>query len=256
MRSVSGLAILLLSMAPATALAGYADLADLALSSPVVVRATIVRSEVVPAREAPGLAAGKARLLVSAQLTGVVISPAPLPANLSWLWDTPLDVRGKAPKLKNVDVLAFVAAPGPDGSTRLVGANGQRPFDATEDTTIRKIIAEAQSGKVPVFTGVANGFHADGTVPGESESQFFLTTAGGGTVTMVVTARPGEPRRVTVARGDIIDESAAPVKRDTLLWYRLACYLPRSLPAGGDPALAGDYQAALAALGLCGRTGN
>jgi hypothetical protein len=94
-------------------------------------------------------------------------------------------------------------------------------------------------------------------VPGESESQFFLTAADGKGLTMVVTTRPGQARRIAMARGDVIDESAMVVKPDTLLRYRLACFLPAQLPmaaGGADPALAGDWHAAIAALGSCGRT--
>ena len=96
---------------------------------------------------------------------------------------------------------------------------------------------------------------------GEAESQFFLTTADGKGVTLVVTTRPGEAKRVTVASGDVIDESAAPVRRDTLLWYRLACTLPAVLPPavaarpGGGPALTADYAAARVSLGPCDRMG-
>jgi hypothetical protein len=110
---------------------------------------------------------------------------------------------------------------------------------------------------VPVIRGVSNGFRADGTVPGESESQFFLATADGKPATLVVQNRPGEQRRVLIARGDIIDESAERVKPGTLLWYRLACFLPARLPAaagGSDAGLAKDWRDALASLGPCGRT--
>jgi hypothetical protein len=74
----------------------------------------------------------------------------------------------------------------------------------------------------------------------------------------VVTTRPGAPRKVAVSRGDVIDESAAPVRPGSLLWYRLACSLPATLPAqagGDDPALAADWAAAMASLGACERSG-
>jgi hypothetical protein len=61
-----------------------------------------------------------------------------------------------------------------------------------------------------------------------------------------------------VAQGDIIDESAIRVQPGTLLWYRLACFLPGTLPAaagGNDPALAKDWRDAMTSLGPCGRTG-
>jgi hypothetical protein len=258
MRRLAGLllSVILLSAQPAEA--GYADLADLALAAPVIAHATVTKAEGLSEKEAPGIPAGRARLLVSARVGTVLVAPADVPADLSWIWDAPLDARGKAPKPKGLDALVFLGPVAADGKTRLIAGNAQRPYDPAEEATVRAILAEQRSGHVPVFTGVANGFHTAGTVPAEGESQFFLTTAGGGTVTMVVTTRPGEPRRVAVARGDIIDESAAPVKRDTLLWYRLACSLPRTLPSGigsGDAALAGDYAAAIATLGPCGRTG-
>jgi hypothetical protein len=63
-------------------------------------------------------------------------------------------------------------------------------------------------------------------------------------------------RRVTVARGDVIDESATSVKPGSLLWYRLACALPATLPdaaGGNDPELAADWSAAIASLGPCQR---
>ena len=53
-----------------------------------------------------------------------------------------------------------------------------------------------------------------------------------------------------------IDEAAGGVAKETLLWYRLACFLPRVLPgeASGDAALAADYAFVLQVLGPCGRT--
>ena len=61
---------------------------------------------------------------------------------------------------------------------------------------------------------------------------------------------------------EIVDESAAAPKPQTLLWYRLACSLPRSLPpqslADSDTenaaAAAADYRFILEQLGACGRT--
>ena len=154
-------------------------------------------------------------------------------------------------------MLAFLAAPAADGKTRLIAGAGQQPATPELEAQVRAIATEARSGDAPAITGIANGFRADGTVPGESETQFFLNTADGKGMTMVVTRKPGEALKVAVSRGDVIDESAASVKPRTLLWYRLACTAPAKLPAaagGSDPALAADWQAALQALGPCGRT--
>ncbi len=253
-------AVLFLSFAmlpvPAQAAPGYADLADLTLAAPVIVRATIARAERIADKDSPGLAPGRARLLISAAVDASLVAPGAIPATLQWLWDAPLDARGKAPKPKGQPVLAWLAVPAADGKTQLITRDAQQPWDTALETRTRAIAIEARSGSVPVVTGVSNGFRADGTVPGESESQFFLSTRTGRGLTMIVTAKPGQARNVAVSTGDVIDESAATVKAGTLLQYRLACTLPATLPAaagGGDPALAADWQAALAAIGPCGR---
>jgi hypothetical protein len=247
--------------APATVssdrLAGFADTAELALAAPVIVRATITRTNRLGDKAAPDVAAGRARLLVTASISNVLVAPGPLGGTIQYLWDAPLDSRGRPPSTKGLDILAFLDAPKESGSTRLISRRAQQPWDSTLADTVRAVVAEQRSGNVPIIRGVSNGFRADGTVPGESESQFFLATADGKPATLVVQNRPGEVRRVLVARGEIIDESAERVRPGTLLWYRLACFLPARLPAaagGGDPALAKDWRDALASLGACGKT--
>lgn len=246
---------------PPTPALAFADIADLSLAAPTIVRATIGSTSRIADKEAPGLAPGRARLLVTANVDAALVAPGAVPAVLSFLWDAPLDARGRPPRPRAVPVLIWAATPAADGAARLVSRAGLQPWDAATEARIRTIIAASRSGEVPQFTGVANGFRETGNLPGESESQFFLTTAGagggsGGTVAMVVTRRPGERLRVAIARGDVIDDSAAPVRPESLLQYRLACFLPPKLPAGAgaDAALAADWQAALAAIGPCGRT--
>ena len=243
-------------------LASFADTAELALAAPVIVRGTIKKIARISGKAAPDVAAGRARLLVTLAVSNLLIAPAGIGATLQYLWDAPLDSRGRPPQARGMDVLAFVTMPGADGSTRLASRRGQQAWDPALADRVRAVVSDQRAGKVPAFRGVSNGFRADGTVPGESESQFFLTTADGKQATLVVQNRPGEVRRVLVARGDIIDESAERVLPGTLLWYRLACFLPANLPAAagsGDPALAPalakDWRDALASLGPCGKTG-
>lgn len=240
---------------PESAPLGFADVADLTLSAPFIARASIVSTQQVPNKAAAGLRAGRARLLVTARTEAVLVASSAVPATLSWLWDVPLDARGKVPRPRGVPVMLWAANPDADGQTRLVGLAGQQPWSEQLEVAVRALAIAARNREVPEFTGVANGFRADGSVPGESESQFFLTTAGGGTAALVVMTRPGEPRRVAIARGDVIDDSATPVRAGTLLQYRLACFLPRQLPAetAGDAALAEDWRAALTAIGPCDR---
>lgn len=249
-------AVAALSSSAACAEPGYVDLVDLTAAAPVIVQATIARAERLSDRDSPGLAKGHARLLVTAAVEAAIVAPAAIPAQLAWLWDAPLDARGKLAKRKNLAVLAWIAVPTPDGKTRLLAPNAQQAWTLALDAQVRAIATQVKSGEAPVITGVTNGFRADGTVAGESESQFFLAAADGGGATMVVTTRPGTPRRVALSRGDVIDESAAPVRPNTLLWYRLVCTLPATLPSaagGADPALAADWAAAIASLGPCER---
>lgn len=232
----------------------YARLADMVLRSPVIVRATIIKTERISARNAPGLAAGKARLLVSADVEAALVAPGPVPPRLSWLLDVPLDAKGRVPQLRGQSVLASLDVPDAEGRTRLTGPAAQRPWNESVEARVRAIATEARSGTVPEVTSVTNGFRVEGTLPGESESQFFLSTRQGKPLTLVMLERPGQARSITISSGDIIDESASSIKPETLLWYRLACTLPASLPAsagGKDIALANAWAGIIASLGPC-----
>ena len=246
---------LLAATLPANA-TSFADLAALSLAAPVVVRATVTRAERLGRRDAPDVAAGNARLLVTAATTAAIAAPGEVPPRLTYLVDVPLDARGRPPKLTGGDVLLFVRPGAAPDQVVLVAAQGVVPWSAAADGTVRSVLTAARRGDAPVVTGVTSAFRVPGAVPGEAESQFFLSTRDGKPVSLVVLTRPGEGRRLTVATGDVIDDAAKPVPRDTLLWYRLACGLPRTLPANVDagPDVADDYRFVLSSLGPCGRT--
>ncbi|WP_419814613.1 hypothetical protein [Glacieibacterium sp.] len=241
----------------ATTVPTYADLVSLTLGSPVIVRATIIKAERLGNKDAPDVAAGRARLLMTAQINAALIAPDAVPAMISYLVELPLDARGKVPKAKGAAVLLFLRPSERPGQYSLVRAAAQLDADAQVEATLRTIITEARANTAPNVTGVGNAFRVPGSVPGEAESQFFLTTASGRPVSLVVLSRPGQQRTVQLAVGDVIDDSAATIKPATLTWYRLACFLPKSLPArvGGDDlaALADDYALVLSRLGPCER---
>jgi hypothetical protein len=77
-----------------------------------------------------------------------------------------------------------------------------------------------------------------------------------------VLRRPGEAPLWSVALSEIVDDSAAPPARNTLLWYRLACTLPAALPgqslaeadSAGAAAIRADYRLILDRLGPCTRS--
>ena len=244
------------AVSPATA-ASYADLATLSLAAPVVVRATVIKADRIASRLAPGLAAGDARLLVTAATHAALVAPAGVPPKLTFLVDVALDARGRPPKLAGADELLFVRPGTAADEVVLVAAQGAVPWTAATEATVRDILTTARRADAPpVVTGVTSAFRVPGAVPGEAESQFFLSTAGGKPVSLVVLTRPDEGRRLTIATGDVIDDAARDVPKDSLLWFRLACGLPAALPASlaAGPELTDDWRFVHASLGACGRT--
>jgi hypothetical protein len=252
------------SQIPASASPTYADLADLALAAPVAAQVRVTEAAPVKAERAPGLKPGLARFYVEAQLVSLIRAPQSLPARLSYLVDLPRDSKGKAPKLRKGAELLVLAAPvaGRPGELRLIAPDAQLPFTAERAATLRSIVREASSASPPPrIAGIGRAFHVPGAIRGESETQIFLQTAGGTPVSLTVLRRPGQTAQWAVALSEIVDEAAEPPAAGTLLWYRLACGLPRALPrqslaeAGeNEAAIESDYRLVLDRLGPCVRT--
>jgi hypothetical protein len=235
----------------------WTDLADLALASPVIFRATVERAGRLSRRVAPDVPEGAVRALVEGKLVSVLKADGLVPGRAEWLWQ---GEKAAVPQ-KGGDVLVFANPAGGSGAGREVAqyrlqtARAMLPWSGAAEAAVRAILLEARApGGVPAFRGVKGGFHVPGAVEGESESQFFLDL--GTPVTLVVLRRAGAAPEVKLATGDIIDDSAAPVRRRTLFWRTLACDAPTALPAavGEDPALRADWNAAKATIGPCGRS--
>ena len=249
----------------------YADIADLATAAPIVLHARIRDATDLKPERAPGVAAGHVRFYVEADVVSLIRGSGPLAARISYLVDLPLDARGKPPKLKRKQPVLIFAGPvagsaagtNSTGSVRLIAPDAQLPWDPATDAQLRAILTElVEPGAPPAITGIANGFHVPGTLPGEGETQLFLNTETGDPVSLTVLTAADGSRRWAAAFGEIVDGSAAVPARDTLAWYRLACGLPRQLPlnklAGTPPEdrrkAASDYGVILGALGECTRT--
>lgn len=246
--------------APAPAPA-YAPVADLVTASPLVIDATIRSESRIKGAEAAGVAAGQARFYVEADVAQLIRGTAAIPTRIGWLVDVPLDSRGRAPKLKKRRVLVFARpVSGRAGQVQLVTPGAQLDWSPATEALVRRIATEANAADAPpVVTGVRSAFHVPGSLPGEGETQIFLTTEGGRPAALSVLRRPGEQPRWSVALSEIIDDGATAPVRDTLLWYRLACALPATLPepataaiepADADQARA-DYAFVIAQLGPC-----
>ncbi|WP_366652647.1 hypothetical protein [Sphingopyxis sp. RIFCSPHIGHO2_12_FULL_65_19] len=249
----------------------YADIADLASAAPIAIQARISRAVALKPAQAPGVAAGHSRFYVEADVVSLIRGSGPLAARISYLVDLPQDAKGKAPKLKKKQPVLLFARPvagaaagsSSTGSVQLVAPDAQLPWDPATDARLRAILTEmVKPGAPPAVTGIANGFHVPGTLPGEGETQLFLDTRTGEPVSLTILTAADGSRRWAAAFGEIVDGSAAVPARGTLAWYRLACGLPRTLPlsklAGTAPEdrrkAASDYAIVLGALGECTRT--
>ncbi len=242
----------------------YADVADLFLAAPIVASARIAEAIPVPQ---PGNTVSRPTMIryyLVADVTSLIRGANGLSPRVSWLADVPLDPRGKPPKLKKLHVLlAAIPVPGRPAELRLAAPDAMVPWSAALEGRVRTIVAGGLAADSPPrVTGIASAFHSPGNLPGEGETQIFLTTATAQPVSINVLRRPGQAASWSVSLGEIVDESARAPAPDTLAWYRLACFLPRTLPPSaiaelseGDAAAArDDYNFATAAMGPCLRT--
>ncbi len=243
---------------------GYADLADLVLAAPIIADATVRSVSRIKGGEAAGVGPGDVRLYVTVDVSSLIRGAQGLPPRIGYLLDLPLDARGKVPNLKKARVLVLARpVPGAIDQVQLVARGAQLPWTPDTDSRLRTIARDVLAADAPpVITGVGNAFHVPGALPGEGETQVFLTTADQRPVSLSVLRRPGEQPRWAVALSEIVDEAAGPPARNTLLWYRLACALPATLPPQSTAALEAadatvaqeDYRFVMDALGACGRT--
>jgi len=243
--------------------ASYADLVDLADGAPLVIRAQPRKIVAVEPARARGLRAGWGRFYVEAKTEALIGGTAPLDGALVYLVDLPLDAKGKPPAFKKKSVVLFArTVPGRPGELQLVAPDAQLMWDAMLETRIKGVLAELYAPDAPQkITGVREAIHVGGDLAGEGETQIFLTAANGEPAAIAVSRKPGQPPRWGVSFSELVASDAAP-RRDSLGWYRLACFLPRDLPPaanisgrGADrAAAAADYGFAIAELGACQRT--
>lgn len=249
---------------PAAAVS-YADLADLALAAPIAAHVRLKRAVPLKPERAGAAAPGRTRFFVEAEVLSLIRGAQGSPVAVSYIADIPVGPNGKPAKLQKKSEYIVLAAPVPgrEGELRLVAPDAQLPYSPERAAQLRSIIGEALApSAAPAVTGVGRAFHVPGSLAGESETQIFVQTASGDPVSLTVLRRPGETPMWAVALGEIVDDAAAEPKPNSLLWYRLACGLPRALPRQSladaapqhVPAIQADYRLILERLGPCGRT--
>ncbi len=241
----------------------YADLADLALAAPVAAHVRVDRARALSAREANNVPQGHRRFLIEARVVALIRGPAEFSQQVRYLADLP-DQNGRAARIRrNTEFLLLAApVPGRPGELRLIAPDSQLPHDPATAERLRAILRESLAPDAPPrITGIGRAFSVPGSLPGESETQIFLQTANNRPISLSVLRRPGETPRWSVALSEIVDEAAAPPEPDTLLWYRLACTLPASLPeqslreaeAAERRTITADYRLIREGLGPCVR---
>ena len=249
---------------PSTAAtATYADLADLADGTPLVLRAEVRRQTTLSPERTGPIEPGYVRLYVEARTQALLSGNAPLGEELRYLVDVPLDAKGRPPKLKKQEVLLFAqAVPGRPGELQLVAPDAQLLYTPELEERLRPILTEFAAGDgPPPVVGIRDVLSIEGTLAGESETQLFLDTEDDAPISLTIVRRPNQAPRWGASFGEIVDQSARAPRRDTLAWYRLACGLPELLPPevnlSDNPAdrarAAQDYAFVREQLGECRR---
>jgi len=251
------------SPTPGSAGPTYADIADLSESAAIVARVQIRSVSRLKPEQAPGVRPGWARIYVQAKTQALLIGGG-LGESVAYLADVKLDAKGGLPKLKKAQAIVFAnPVAGRPAELRLVAADAQIVSTPALEQRVRAVLTErAQPGAAPRVAGVREAIHVPGNLAGEGETQIFMVTPTGDPVSITVVRRPGQPMVWGVSLTEIVDQAAQPPARDTLTWYRLACFLPANMPAGigisgsaEDRRLAReDYRMVMAELGPCPRS--
>lgn len=244
----------------------YADLADLADRAPSVVHALMRKVVPVDPARAPGVRPGWVRLYVEARPMGLLAGP-PLPADsLRYLVDVPLDAKGRPPRLPRLarrGVILFArTVPDRPGELQLVAPDAHVVWSAEAEARVRAILTELLASDAPGrIDSVREAIHVPGNLAGEGETQIFLGAANGEPASIAVVHQPGQAPRWSVSFSEVLAAGAEPPARETLAWYRLACFLPAMLPLSADVSAtpedraraAADYALVRGSLGSCPR---
>ena len=242
----------------------YADLADMADNAPLVLRARVQKIVPVDPARASGVRPGWARVYVEAVTENLLSGPAAVGEALRYLADVKLDAKGKLPKLRKQSVLLFARhVEGRPGEIQLVAPDAQLIWSPNTEARLRALLKELYAPGAPGrISRVHEVIYVPGNLVGEGETQIFFATPDGEPASASVLHHPGTPSHWGVSFSEVVATVGEPPARDSLTWYRLACFLPPILPEGvnvsttpEDRAQAeADYRKVMADLGPCPRT--
>lgn len=242
----------------------YADVADLSVNAPLIAHVTIKEAIKVDPKRVTNAPAGTQRYYIVATTNALIRGQGGIPETIRYIIDLPLNERGRAPKIKKKPFIIFARnLTGASGDIQLAAPDAQVDWTPARDRRVRSLVREIVArNSAPAIAGVGSAFHVPGTIIGEGETQIFLETNNGDPVSVTILSRDGQKKVWAVSLSEIVDEAARAPVRNSLLWYRLACFLPKSLPeeslAGDSAANANqarrDYNLVIQDLGNCPRT--
>lgn len=248
---------------PPVPVPAYADLADLAITAPIAAQVRIRDAQRIKPLPGQTFPPASQRFLVTADVVALIRGAGGVPPQIRYLVDLPVDAKGKVPKLKKSEKMIFAApVPKRNNEVQLVAPDAQLALTPGVADRVRSIIAAATRADAPPrVSGVGDAFHVAGGLSGQGETQIFLIADDGSPISFTIWREPGAATRWAVALDEVVDQAGGPPPRDSLLWYRLACFLPGKLPTTSIARLepetariaAEDYQTVMNGLGPCKR---
>lgn len=243
--------------------ASYDDIMGVTLESELVVDIIAKKIKNLPASQSVGVRPDRKRILITGEVQSLIRGKNGLNSQVRFLFDAPIDSRGKIPKLKKMRFIAFGRhVTGRSDFIRLTRTASMVRYSDRVNTMVRGSIREAIAANAPQkITSISSAFHSPGTIIGEGETQIFLDTEFGQPMAISVTSKRGQNRRWSVSTSEVIDINATEPRRSSLLGFRLACSLPRSLNPSiiesnnredREKALS-DYKLIIDSIGPCQR---
>ncbi len=246
----------------------YADIADLSEAAPIIATVRVLSMKTVERPATEGATAKIKYHLVTGKIESLIRGKDGLPSKVYFLIEKPKSAKtanesANSGWQRNQTALIYAKQGNQPSALQLVSRNAAQKWSAEAEATTRAVTTELLSANSPPqIIGIGDVFHVTGTIAGESETQIFLKTITGSPVSISILHRPGNSIKWGVSLGEIVDDAAVPPTSNTLLWYRLACSLPTTLPLQSTDnlpvldaeAARSDYRFVMESLGSCGRT--
>ncbi len=212
-------------------LASYDDIMGITLESELVVDIIVRKIKNLPDSQTIGVRSNRKRILIIGEVQSLIRGKNGLNSQVQFLFDAPIDSRGKIPKLKKMRFIAFGRhVAGSSDFIRLSRTASMLKYNDRMNNMVRSIIREIIADNAPQkILSISSAFHSPGTIIGEGETQIFLNTEFGQPMAISVTSKQGQNRRWSVSTTEVIDINATEPSRLSLLGYRLACSLPKAL---------------------------